>query len=95
MLNVRLPEELESRLAEEARHSRRSRSELVREAIRAYLARQERRRFMESMSEAAQTIAEDEAALWESRQLAEDFLPLEDEIAEPTDEYGAGEGWWK
>ncbi len=95
MLNVRLPEELESRLAEEAQRSRRSRSDLVRDAIGAFLAERERQRFMQAMGRAAKAIGDDEASVRESRQIAEEFSGLGDEVSEQPGDYDAGDRWWK
>jgi len=95
MLNVRLPEELESRLEAEALRSRRSRSDLVRDAIGAYLAERERERFMQAMGRAAKAIGDDESSARESREMAEEFPDPENEIADPPEAYEAGDLWWK
>lgn len=95
MLNVRLPEDLESRLEAEAHRSQRSRSDLVRDAIGAFLAERERQRFMQAMGRAAKAIGDDESSARESRETAEEFLGLENEVSDPPGEYDAGDPWWK
>ena len=95
-LNVRLPEELEHRLEEEAREAGLPRSELAREAIGDLLERRERARREQRLAEAARIIAEDPAMYRESREMARDFLPLENEAGDTdgtTD--GDGEVWWR
>jgi len=95
-LNVRLPEELEHRLEEEARQAGLARSELAREAIGDLLERRERARREQRLAEAARVIAEDPALYRESREMARDFLPLENEVAEPEGTAGEEEvAWWK
>ncbi|MEA5446243.1 ribbon-helix-helix protein, CopG family [Gammaproteobacteria bacterium AB-CW1] len=95
MLNVRLPQDLEARLEAEARRSQRSRSALVRDAIGAYLAERERQRFMEAMGRAARAVGDDASSARESREMAEAFLDLENEVSEPPGEYDAGDPWWR
>ena len=95
MLNVRLPQDLESRLEAEARRSKRSRSELVRDAIGAFLAERERERFMQAMGRAARAISEDESSAGESREMAEAFAGLDNEVSDSPEEYDAGDPWWK
>lgn len=89
-LSIRLPERLDEFLAEEARLSRRNRSELVREAIAEYLERQKRERFMAEMVAAARALARhgDEAVA-----IAEEFLPLENEALDLAEGREPGEPW--
>ena len=93
-LNVRLPEELETRLAAEARLIRSSRSELAREAIRRYLVELERERFRASLARAARTISEDFELRADALTIAEEFAPVEDENSreDPADK---DDPWWK
>ena len=95
MLNVRLPQDLESRLEAEARRSNRSRSGLVRDAIGAFLAERERERFMQAMGRAARAIGEDESSAGESREMAEEFASLDNEVSDSPEEYDPGNPWWK
>lgn len=48
-LSIRLPDELEQRLIQEAETTRRKRSEIIREAVDEYLNRRERDRFMQAL----------------------------------------------
>lgn len=93
-LNVRLPEALEARLADEARLARRSRSELAREAIRRYLVELERDRFRTELSHAAHAIGEDPALRADALAIAEEFAPLEEENTR-EDHINKDDPWWK
>lgn len=93
VLNIRLPEQLERQLAEEARRSDRSRSEVARDALAFYLRIHRRRRYIERLKRAAALLAEAEA-----RALADEALPLDDEalaVAEAPATYGDNaDKWW-
>lgn len=93
-LNVRLPDDLARRLAEEARQAHVPRSDLAREAISEWLARRERARRERRLEAAARVIAEDPALYREARSMAQDFLPLENEASEPGEDVDA-ERWWR
>lgn len=85
ILSMRLDEELDRRLAKEAERARKSRSEVVREALAAYLREREQRRFQDEIVRAMRSIDPDEA-----RALAEEALPLDNEslnLAEPVARY--------
>ena len=57
--SIRLPDDLERSLDEEARRADRKRADVVREAITEYIARQERERFMtEVVDEARRAYAD-------------------------------------
>lgn len=93
MLNIRLPEELERKLTEEARQSHKSRSEVAREALVLYLRARRRRRYIDRLRRAAATLREAEA-----RALAEESLPLDEEsfaVGEAPASYGGDDKWWK
>jgi len=77
--SLRLPEGLERRLGEEARHCGQSRSELIREALEELLRRREQERFMAGLVAAAEVLASDASARAESLDLAADFLPADSE----------------
>jgi predicted transcriptional regulator len=89
LISIRLPDGLEAQLAREAERAQRPRSELVREAIAEYLARQERERFRREIARAAAAPGEDAVAV------AEEALPLDNEalalvaraIREPAPRY--------
>ena len=86
-LSMRLDEELEQRLAREAERASKSRSELAREALAAYLHECERGRFLGEIARAARGLDPAEA-----RQIAEEALPTDNEAlgaAEPRVRYSA------
>lgn len=94
MLNVRLPDDLERRLAEEAARADVPRSELVRDAIDEMLERKAAERRERQLEEAARLIAEDPELYQEARDMAEQFQPLENEATDPDGE-ADGERWWR
>jgi predicted transcriptional regulator len=77
-LTIRLSDELEQGLEEEARLSRRPSTELAEEAIAAFLEERRRDRFREALARAANALGRDQEAL----DLAEEFLPLDNEALE-------------
>lgn len=93
-LNVRLTRDLEEWLAREAREADKPRSELARQAIREYLERMERERFMEDLGRAARTIATDPELRREATAMAEEFESSEGESAGGP-EQGTEEPWWR
>lgn len=102
-ISLRLPEEIETRLAEESRLEGRPRSEVVREAIVEYITRRERERFMAEMVAAARALAADPVASAEARELAEEAIESGNaalDIAEgrrPGEPWPeeTGEKWWR
>jgi metal-responsive CopG/Arc/MetJ family transcriptional regulator len=102
-MSLRLPDELVVRLDAEVVLDGRPRSEVVRTALAEYLLRRERERFMaEYVAEARAAYADPQIAR-EALEIAEDFLPLENEAldraegrrpGEPWPEE-SGERWWK
>lgn len=97
-LSIRFPDDLERKLEEEARHARKGRSELVREAVREYVQRREQERFMQDMVAEMQEWLGHRGARQESRDLA-DTLPDDDLDAVIRSETDAGadpdKRWWK
>jgi predicted transcriptional regulator len=73
-VSIRLPDDVERRLAEEAQRTHRGKSEIARVAIIDYLARQERERFFADIARAARSRGKGEALA-----LAEEALPLDNE----------------
>lgn len=78
-LSVRLPEELLQKLDRESRASRRTHSDLIREAISEYVARCERERELSAMEKAAWSMA---TADHDRRPSAEEFLVVDLEALE-------------
>lgn len=102
-ISLRLPEDLDRKLAEEAESAGRPRSEVVRDALAEYLARRERARFMaEFIAEAKKGYADPEMRQ-EAIEMAEESISLSNEalnLAEgrqPGETWPEeqGERWWK
>ena len=102
-LSLRLPEDLDRRLEDEASLEQMPRSEVVRIAITDYLARRERERFMAELVAEARTAYGDEAIRREALEMAEEGIDVSNEaldIAEGGEGDGPGVGhqdgkWWK
>jgi Predicted transcriptional regulators containing the CopG/Arc/MetJ DNA-binding domain and a metal-binding domain len=96
-ISLRLPEDIEARLTQEAQLEGRPRSEVAREAIVEYLVQREKERFLAEIVAAAQALAADSMASKESLELASD-LAGEGLAAITEAENAAGdpsEKWWK
>jgi metal-responsive CopG/Arc/MetJ family transcriptional regulator len=90
--SLRLPDDLESRLDEEARREGLARSEVARAAIAEFLERRERARYMAAFVAEARTAYGDPKIRKEARALAEEALPLDNEglrVAERRGPYQA------
>ena len=74
-LSVRLPEHLGERLDHEARDEGKSRSELARDAIAAYVERRERERFLAALAAEARALR----ATGDGERVAEEFVVAENE----------------
>ena len=102
-LSLRLPEELDRRLGDEARLEELPRSEVVRIAIVDYLERRERERFMAELVGEAHTAYADETIRRTALELAEEGMAISNEaldIAEGrkpdvSNSANATEKWWK
>jgi len=102
-ISLRLTEGLEQRLVEAARIERKSRSELVREALREFLHRRERERFMAAMVAEARQAYGDPEIRRQAMALAEEFLPLDNEALDIAEGRHSGaprpeesvDSWWK
>lgn len=97
-ISLRLPDEIETRLSNEARIEGRPRSEIARAAIVEYLERREKERFMaELVEEARRAYAVSEIRL-EALEIANDTVDdgldavIADERAAGID---PGEKWWR
>jgi len=73
-LNLRLDDELERQLAREAERDERTRSELAREAIEAFLSQRQRQRFLDEIARAAR-----ERGAGEAVEMAEEGLTTNNE----------------
>lgn len=77
-LTIRLSDELEQELDEEARLSRRPSVELAEKAITSFLEERRQDRFREALARAADALGRDRETL----DLAEELLPLDNEALE-------------
>ena len=97
LISIRIPDPLEYRLEQEALHSGKVRSEIVREAIAAYVDRKEHERILSALASSARALAEDRESRTEAKQLddllSEDGLGLL-KAAEMDDESKEGP-WWR
>jgi predicted transcriptional regulator len=85
VISLRLPDDLEQRLAREAELANTARSEIARRAVAEYLERLERERLLANMVAAARALAADADARAEALQIAADFLPLENEALDRSE----------
>src|SRR6266545_694470 len=90
-LSLRLPEELDHRLEEEAHREGVPRSEVARTAISDYLARKERERFMAELVAEARIAYANEAIRREAIELAEEFLESDNEALDIAEGRKPGE----
>ncbi|MBK6958334.1 MAG: ribbon-helix-helix protein, CopG family [Nitrosomonas sp.] len=103
MLNIRLTDQIEQQLSEEARRENRTRSEIARDALTWYLTEIEKKRFMDQLLEEAREAYANEKIRQEAREIAEEFLPLESEVLDIAEDLKSGklqheapgEKWWK
>jgi len=102
-ISLRLPEEMERKLATEAELAGRPRSEVIREALTRYLAQRERERFMAELVAEAKAGYSDPNLRREALEIAEEGVVLSNEAldlaegrrpGEPWPEE-MGERWWK
>jgi len=102
-LNIRLTEQIEQRLTEEAERKNKTRSEIARDALTWYLTEIEKKRFMDQLLEEARSAYASESIRQEAQAIAEEFLPIENEILERVEGRTSGnlttaelsEKWWK
>ena len=91
--SLRLPDDLESRLDEEARREGLARSEVARTAIAEFLERRERARYMAAFVAEARAAYADPKIRKEALALAEEAVPLDNEglrVAERRGPYPGG-----
>jgi len=94
-LSLRLPEDLEVRLDEEARREGVARSEVARTAIAEFLDRRERERYLAAFIAEARAAYADPIIRHDALVLAEQALPLDNEglrVAEARGRYRAASG---
>jgi len=97
-ISLRLPDDFDTRLEEEARLQGKTRSEVARQAIAEFLERRERERFMAELVEEARRAYADPAIRKEALEIANDTVDdgldqvIADERAAGID---PGEKWWR
>jgi len=102
-LNIRLTEQIEQRLSEEAERENKTRSEIARDALNWYLLEIEKKRFMDQLLEEARAAYSNESIRQEAQAIAEEFLPIENEMLENVEGRISGDlpqtessgKWWK
>jgi predicted transcriptional regulator len=90
LVSIRLPEDVETRLAHEAARTQRPKSEIARDAIVEYLGRIERERFLAEIARAARARGDTEAlgVAAEALQTDNEALALsEQRVDEPKTPY--------
>lgn len=90
--SLRLPEDLESRLDDEARRSGVARSEVARAAISDFLDRRERERYVGAFVAEARAAYRDPRIRREALAAVEDALPLDNEGLGVAESRGRYEG---
>ena len=90
-LSLRIPDDLDKQLEEEASRENKSRSELVRDAVADYLARKEKERFLGDFVAEARAGYANADIRQDAQAIADDFLPVENETLDPPTD----EKWWK
>ena len=97
-LSLRLSDDFDTRLEEEARLAGKTRSEIARQAIAEFLERREKERFMAELVEEARRAYADPAIRKEALEIANDTVGdgldqvIADERAAGID---PGEKWWR
>jgi predicted transcriptional regulator len=98
-LTLRLPDNLDRQLTLLATQTHQNRSELARTALEKFLRDQERKQFMDTLVAEAKAAYADESVRREAREIAEDFLPLDNEALDIAEGRKPGdpepEQWWK
>lgn len=97
-LSLRLPDDFDTRLEDEARLEGKTRSEIARQAIAEFLERREKERFMAELVEEVRRAYADPAIRREALEIANDTVDdgldqvIADERAAGID---PGEKWWR
>ena len=102
-LNLRLTDQIDQQLSQEAQRENRTRSEVAREALAWYLTEMEKSRFMNQLVEEARVAYSNKDIRREALEISESFLPSENEALDVAEGRKAGkskpgnpgEKWWK
>lgn len=103
LLNIRLTDQIERQLSEEAQRENKTRSEIVHDALTWYFTEIEKKCFMDQLLEEARQAYADENIRQEAKEIAEEFLPFENEaldsiegqISDNLRHKETSEKWWK
>ena len=88
LVSIRLPDDIEARLAREAERTSRPKSEIARDAIVDYLRRTERERFLAEIARAARERDDAElASAEEALPFDNEALALTESVQEPKPKY--------
>jgi len=90
-LSLRIPDDLDKQLEEEASRENKSRSEVVRDAVTDYLARREKERFLGDFVAEARAGYANADIRQDAQAIADDFLTIENEALDAP----ADDKWWK
>lgn len=98
-LTLRLPDNLDRQLTLLAAQTHQNRSELARTALEKFVRDQERKQLMDTLVSEAKVAYANESVRREAREIAEDFLPLDNEALDIAEGRKPGdpepEKWWK
>ncbi len=102
-LNLRLTDQIDRQLSQEAHRENRTRSEVARDALAWYLTEMEKSRFMNQLVEEAREAYSNEDIRREALEIAEEFIPAENEALDAAEGRKIGkskpgsqsEKWWK
>ena len=94
-LSLRLPDDLEDALTDEAKREQKPRSAVLRQALVDYLKRMEKERFMNSMLEAAAALANNPDSRKESLEIVESTLADTAHAMRNGEESESHDSWWK
>ena len=98
-LTLRLPDHLDRQLTALAAKTHQNRSELARAALEKFLRELERKQLMDALVAEAKAAYADEAVRQHAREIAEEFLPLDNEALDIAEGRKPGdlepEQWWK
>lgn len=98
-LTLRLPDNLDRQLTTLAAQTHQNRSELVRAVLEKFLRDQERKQLMDTLVSEAKAAYANESVRREAHEIAEEFLPLDNEALDISEGRKPGDPepakWWK
>lgn len=98
-LTLRLPDDLDRQLTALAAQTHQNRSELARTALEKFLRELERKQLMDALVAEAKAAYANEAVRQHAREIAEEFLPLDNEALDVAEGRKPGDPepakWWK